>query len=174
MMVLDNNKFPIQSDDIWYSNEKRMNNIWKIFSMDDKGKLDIYENKIRFVGGKYKLNINNINKIFITRPTRNYGAHIISGFISFICIWYLFLIYFSSIEYFLTFFLLIIILYPISLFFTRSDWIGIVYKDHGEMIKAFFTDGSLPEASVLRKKSYSKDSESLFEKFLLIKINDDD
>ena len=173
MVLLDKNNFPIQSDDIWYSNEKRMNNIWKIFSMDDKGKLNIYENKIRFIGEKYKLNINNINKIFITRPAINYGGHIVSGFISFICIWYLFLIYFSSIEYFLTFFLLIIILYPISLFLTKSDWIGIVYKDHGNIIKAFFTDGSLPESSVLRKKNYSKNSKSLFEKFLLLKINED-
>ena len=169
---MDKNKFPIQSDDIWYSNEKRMKSIWRVFKMDDRGRLDIYEKRIRFNGEKYRLNINNVKNIFITRPTLNYGANIISELFSIIFIWYIFFIVIPSIEYFLTFFIIIIILYPVSLFLTGSDWIGIEFKDRGNIKRVYFTDGSFPEGSVLRRKNIIKKSKSLLEKFQLLNIDE--
>lgn len=142
--------------------------------MDDKGKLNIYENRIRFVGEKYEFSIKNIKKIFLTTQIPNYGAHFISGAISFIVIWYTFLIYFSSVKYFLTLSLILIFLYPVSLFLTRSDWIGLEYRTRGKTKKAYFTDGFFPEGSPLRKRNEEKKSESLYEKFLFLKIDIND
>lgn len=172
MILLEKNKSPIHIDDIWYSNEKRIKSIWNVFAMDDRGKLNIYENRIRFTGKKIKLNINNVENIFIIRPIPSYGAHSISGLFCIILIWYSFLIVYSSIEYFLAFFIMIIILYPVSLFLTRSDWIGIEYKDHGKINNVFFTDGSLPEGSVLKNKNSLKESDSLFKRFQFLNINE--
>ena len=158
-------------EDIWYSNEKRMKSIWRVFPSEDTGKLNIYDNRIRFIGEKEKLRIKNVKRIFKTRPVPSYGAHIISELICLTCIWYIFLIHFYSIEYFLAFFSLVFFLYPVSLFLSRSDWIGIEYKDHGIIKKVFFSDGSLPKNSVLRSKSTSKGSGSLFEQLQSFDVN---
>ncbi len=147
-----------------------MYNIWKTFSIDDKGVLNIYENRIQFKGNKNTMRIKNIRNVYITKQIPSYGTHSISGFISIICIWYTFLIVFSSIEYFLTFFIIIIVFYPVSLFLTRSDWVGIEYKDHGRTKKAFFTDGSIPGGSILAGEKSSKYSDSLFKKISSIEI----
>ena len=171
---MDKIKFPIQSEDIWYSTKRRMTSKWKVFAMDDRGELDIYENRIQFIGEKNRLNINNIKNIFITRPTPGYGAHIVSELISIIFSWYVFLIVFSSIEYFLTIFVIIIVLFPVSLLLTKSDWIGIEYNISGNLKKAFFTDGSFPKGSVLRSKNTASEPESLFERFQAIKIDDNE
>jgi hypothetical protein len=136
--------------------------------MDDKGEINIFENRIKFVGEKYKLNMRNIRNIFYTKQTPTYGAHLISMLICIALIWYTFLIITYSIEYFLTFFTIIIILYPVSLYLTGSDWIMIEYRDHGSLKRAYFSDGSLPEGSVLRGVDSSKDPGSLYKKFQLV------
>lgn len=174
MVTLDEIKFPIRSKDIWYSNASRMTSIWRIFAMDDKGELDIYEDEVHFKGEKYKLTINNIKNFNITKQYPSYGSYFISWLISFIFIYYAFQIVISSIEYFLTFFTIILFLYPVSLFLSGSDWIRVDYSDNGKRKKAYFTDGSLPGGSVLRGKNGSKKSASLLAKFQALGLTDDE
>ena len=129
-------------DKVWYSNEKRMKSIWKPIVMDDRGIMNISKNKIQYVGKKNKLDIDNIKNIYITKQTPNYGIHFISFIISILIIAYTFLILISSIEFFIIFLVVLIILIPLGIFGFRLNWIGIEYIKNGDTKKAFFTDGS--------------------------------
>jgi len=130
--------------------------------MDDKGILNIYENKIYFKGLKNKLILKNIIMIYSTKQTPSYGTHMISAFICVLLNWYTFIFLYYSLGYFLVFIIIIISLYPVSLFLTGSDWIGIEYKDHGIIKKAYFSEGTLPKGSALLDKNSRSKSSSLF------------
>lgn len=130
--------------------------------MDDKGILNIYENKIYFKGLKNKLIIKNIIMVYSTKQTPSYGAHLISLFISIAATWYIFMILIPLIGYFLVSIFIILFFYPVSLFLAGSDWIGIEYKDHGSIKKAYFSEGTLPKGSALRDKDSRSMSSSLF------------
>lgn len=175
---MDDVEFPIIVNGVLYSTQRRMGSIWKAFPMDDKGSLKIYENKIQFSGNKKEFNIINIKRIFTAKPTPSYGTHFISAVISIGSLFFT-LMYLNYIfGYFLPFStgiiillsIAILILFPISLFLTRSNWIGILYRDHGKIRTAFFSEGELPKDSVLRGKDYPKTSYSLFKNLKLVEI----
>ena len=173
MILLEEIEFPIQVDDILFSTQERMNSIWKIFSMDDKGTLNVHQNRIHYKGMKSKFNIKNIERISSAKQKPGYGAYFVSGFLCVAVIWYTFLFLHNSIEYFLLFFLIIIILYPVSLFFGGSEWTEINYKDHGETKKVYFSEGNLPKDSVLYDDNTSKKSDSLFRSLKFVELSND-
>lgn len=138
----DKNRYPYILDDIWYSDEKRMKSIWKVFSMEDTGKLKVYKKKIKFLGKKNDIEISKIHHVFMAKQSLNYGTHLASFLICLGCIWFTFLILVYSIDYFLLFSIIIIFLYPVSLFGVKSNWIGIEFFENNEVSKVFFSDGS--------------------------------
>jgi hypothetical protein len=178
MILLDDIEFPIIVNGVLYSTQRRMSSIWKAFAMDDIGSLKIYENKIQFSGNKKEFNIINIKRIFTTKQNPSYGTHFIGAIISIACILFMFMYLHSVFGYFLPFFtgiiilffLAIIILFPVSLFLSRSDWIGILYRNNGMTRTAFFSEGELPKDSVLRGEDYPKKSSSLFKTLKLVEI----
>ena len=129
-------------DTIWYSDEKRMNSIWKLVVMEDTGILKIDQDYLIFTGNKSDLKITDVTRTFITKQKPNYGAHFISWLICTIVIGYTYLSVIYSMEFFLLFMAIIIILYPVSLFGFRVYWIGIEYKRKGMRERVYFTDGS--------------------------------
>ena len=178
MILLDDIEFPITVNGVLYSTQRRMSSIWKAFPNDDKGSLKIYENKIQFSGTKKEFNITKIKRIFTAKPTPSYGMHFISAVISIGCL-FLTLMYLNYVFGYLLPFstgiiillsIAILILFPVSLFLTRSNWIGILYGGPGRIKTAFFSEGELPKESVLRGKDYPKKINSLFRTLKLVKI----
>ena len=155
-------KLPVQEKEILFSKEGRMHSIWKVFSMDDRGILHIDSNKISFTGERYTLNLKKVKNVYLTKQTPSYGAHFISGFISIVCIVYFLLIVFASIEYFFLVLVFIVIFYPLSLFYSRSDWIGIQYIEGGKTKRVYFSDGQISKGSLLSGDSTSSKSLTLF------------
>jgi hypothetical protein len=135
-------KYPLINDNIWYSNRRRLKSIWKAFSMDDTGKLKVYKKRIKYVGKKNKLDISNIKRVYMEKQTINYGTHVISFIICLACIYFTFQILVYSLEFFLLFLAIISVLYPVSLFGVKANWIGVDYTENGQRTTAYFSDGS--------------------------------
>jgi hypothetical protein len=166
---LKSKKNVLTNENVWYSDEKRMKNIWKLFVMNDKGTIKIYKKKLNFIGIKKNLSISNIKKIYLDKQTPSYGTHSISLIVCIICIFYTFMILLPIIEYFLVFLIMIIVLFPVSLFNFQLNWIGIEYLDDGITKKVFFTDGS-----AMGWKNAIIGSDSLYNNIKTVEIIDTD
>ncbi len=133
---------PIILNDIWYATDKHMNSIWNAYPQEDTGELMLFKRRIKFTGKKFELSISDIIRVYFAKKTPNYGVHIISFLISMGCVAFTFLYVVYSIEYFLVFTIMIITLYPVSLFGVRSNWIGLEYLRNDLIKRAYFSDGS--------------------------------
>ena len=136
-----------------------MNSIWNTFSMDDTGNLKVFRKKVYYSGKKFEFEITDILRVYLAKKIPNYGLHFVSFLVSFGCVSITFLMIVYSIEYFLVFLIMILALYPVSLFGVKSNWIGVEYLEDTRVKRAFFSDGSH-----LGFKKGEDGSESLYEK----------
>ncbi len=110
--------------------------------MDDTGKLKVYKERINYIGEKIKLDISNIRRVYMEKQTINYGTHIVSFIICLACLYFTFQVLVYSLEYFLLFLAIISVLYPVSLFGVKANWIGVDYTENGKLRTVYFSDGS--------------------------------
>jgi hypothetical protein len=134
---------PVKKDDILYATERRMYSVWNLFPNDDKGKLKVYRKRISYNGARTEFNIGEIIRISMAKQTPNYGMHAVSFIVSFGVIFCTFMVMVYSLEYFLLFFVIILVLYPVSLFRVKLSWIKIEYLDNDRVKRAYFSDGSV-------------------------------
>ena len=124
---------------VWYSTEERVNSATKTVVFDDRGSLEVGQDKVTFKGKKFNIEAErkNISKISLTNQKINWVIYLIfNGFI---------IVYFSLIQQDIMLLIgLIVLVNGFGIFLGLSTkWICIEYKEpNGNPKKMFLADGS--------------------------------
>ncbi len=124
---------------IWYASEKKIKNVWKLIVFDDRGFLNIYDDRIEFNGKKSNIQIKNIKNILIKRQKVNWGIYFIIDvlFVFYVCL------FFPKIILGGLLILLIGNIFGLSVALA-TKWILIEYLDQNNNLKkVYFADGSM-------------------------------
>ena len=133
-------------ENIWYATEQRALNTSKFLVYDDKGTLEMKDNKLFFLGSKGKLDFDQIQNIFLSRQRWNWKMWLL-GLLLFSPIYYLGYLLLGALydigDIFILFFIACIVTGLTIGFMTK--WIIVEYKNpEGNTIRSYLAKAGWP------------------------------